>query len=199
MGFRAIGQGRSVFIRFDSVFVDSKKTVSVLAVVCGATTPNGNLFCRKVAWFILAGPALFFMFSLTQQPHATLGTEFTGPDGRNMILLEPETWIGKEFPLISRLVEPEGSEVLLEGTWQVLLVQPDCSDCHLKLAELESRTPRPETVAIVVIPSRIDREIQQTSFPTFVLDRQNGWFVETPVAVKLVEGVCVEIGEGIEE
>jgi len=146
-----------------------------------------------VAWFVLAGSALFFMLSLTQQPHATLGTEFTGPDGRVMILLEPETWIGREFPLIARFVEPEGSEILLEGAWQVLLVQPDCSECHLKLAELESRTQRPENVAIVVIPSRVDREIQQTSFPTFVLDRRNGWFVETPVVVKLVDGICVEI------
>jgi len=150
-----------------------------------------------VAWLILAGPALFFMLSLKQQPHATLGTEFTGPDGRVMILLEPETWIGKEFPLISRFVEPEGSEVLLTGTWQVLLVQPDCSDCHLKLAKLEARTQRPENVAIVVIPSRVDREIQQTSFPTFVLDRRNGGFVTTPVVVKLVAGICVEIGERI--
>jgi hypothetical protein len=147
-----------------------------------------------VAWTCLAGPALFFMLSLKQQPHATLGTEFTGPDGRVMILLEPESWIGKEFPLITRFVEPEGSDVLLSGTWQVLLVQPDCPECHQKMAELEAT--RPENVAIVVIPSRSGNEMLQTSFPAFVLDRRNGWFAETPVVVKLVEGVCVEVGEG---
>jgi len=150
-----------------------------------------------VAWLVLAGPALLFMLSLKSQPHATLGTQFTAPDGRVMILLEPEKWIGKEFPLISRFVEPEGSEVLLTGTWQVLLVQPDCSECHQKMTELESHTPRPENVAIVVIPSRSGDKILQTSFPTFVLDRKNDWFVTTPVVVKLVDGICVEIGEGI--
>ena len=148
-----------------------------------------------VAWFVLGGFALVAMLSLKSQPHATLGTEFIGPDGRSMILLEPESWIGKEFPLISRFVEPEGSEVLLEGTWQVLLVQPDCSDCHETLAELEEK--KPENVAIVVIPSRVGKESQQTSFPTFVLDGRNEWFVETPRVVKLNGGVCVTVEKQI--
>jgi len=144
-----------------------------------------------VAWFVLAGPALFFMLSLKQQPHATLGTQFTAPDGTRMILLEPDTWIGKEFPLISQFVEPEGSEILLSGTWQVLLVQPDCRDCEQMMEELEER--KPENVAIVVIPSGSGKKILQTSFPTFVLDRQNGWFASTPCVVKLDAGVCVAI------
>ena len=146
-----------------------------------------------VAWLVLAGPALFFMLSLKQQPHATFGTEFTGPDGRSMILLEPETWIGKEFPLISRFAQPEGSEILQEGLWQVLLVQPDCSDCAKKIAELEEK--RLENVAIVVVPSGSGAKVLQTSFPTFVLDRRNGWFAETPCAVRLVDGVCVAVGK----
>ena len=144
-----------------------------------------------VVWVILAGPALFFMLSLKQQPHATLGTEFTGPDGRRMILLEPETWIGKEFPLISRFAEPEGAEVLLQGTWSVLLVQPDCPECVQKIAELEEK--KPENIAIVVIPSRGGERVLRTSFPTFVLDGENGWFATTPRVIELSEGVCVTV------
>jgi len=150
-----------------------------------------------VAWLVLAGPAFFFMLSLKQQPHATLGTEFTGPDGRSMILLEPETWIDKEFPLISRFVESEGAEVLLTGTWSVLLVQPDCSDCAQMLEELDAK--KPENVAIVVIPSGSGKKVLQTPFSTFVLDMKNGWFVTTPVVVRLVDGVCVEIGKEMAE
>ena len=59
-----------------------------------------------ITWILLSVPLLLAMLSLKEQPHATLGTVFTGPDGRRMILLEPETWIGKEFPLISRFAEP---------------------------------------------------------------------------------------------
>jgi len=80
-----------------------------------------------LAWLVLAGPALVAMLSLKQHPHITLGTEFTSPDGRNMILLEPETWIGQEFPLISRFVQPNDSEILKQGTWNVLLAQGHAS------------------------------------------------------------------------
>jgi hypothetical protein len=150
-----------------------------------------------IVWLVLAGPALFFMLSLKQQPHATLGTEFTGPDGRKMILLEPETWIGKEFPLFARFVQPEGSDMLRQGTWLVLLVQPDCSDCKQMMAELEEK--KIENVAIVVIPSRTGERIPQTAFPIFVLDGQNDWFVTTPCVVRLEEGRCVEVGERMKE
>ena len=146
-----------------------------------------------VAWLVLAGLALFFMLSLKQQPHATLGTEFTGPDGRAMILLEPEMWIGKDFPLVSRFVEPEGSEILQQGTWHVLLVQPDCTDCAQMMAELEER--KLDNVVIVVIPSGSGEKVLQTSFPTFVLDRAHDWFVTTPCVIKLSEGRCIKIGE----
>jgi len=150
-----------------------------------------------VVWLVLAVPALYAMLSLKQQPHTTLGTEFTGLDGRRMILLEPETWIDKEFPLISRFAESEGSEALRQGTWLVLLVQPDCPDCKQKMKGLEETET--ENVAIVVIASHGGEKELQTSFPTFVLDRQNGWFAETPVVVKLSDGICVAVGEQIEK
>jgi len=166
--------------RLDWTFppIDRKKVLAVL-----------------VAWLVLGGLALIAMLSLKSQPHATLGTAFTLPDGTKMILLEPESWIGKEFPLIARFAEPEGSEVLLEGMWQLLLVQPDCSDCHQMMAELEVQ--KPERVAIVVIPSGSGRKVLQTSFPSFILHGGNDWFVETPVVIELSDGICIEIRDRI--
>jgi len=146
-----------------------------------------------VTWLVLAGLALFAILSLKQSPHATLGTEFTGPDGRKMILLEPESWIGKEFPLVSRFVQQEGSEILQQGTWSVLLVQPDCQDCKQMIKEWEEK--KAKNVAIVVISSRPNDKMPDTAFPAFWLDRQNDWFVSTPCIVKLSEGVCVAIEE----
>ena len=143
-----------------------------------------------VAWFILAGPALFFMLSLKQQP-SILGTEYIPIDRRTAIMLEPTSWIDKKFPLISRFAEPEGSEILLTGTWSVILVQPGCSECEQMLAELEEE--KPENTAIVVIPSGNMEDVKQTAFPTFVLDERSDWFVLTPVMIKLVDGICVEI------
>ena len=145
-----------------------------------------------VAWLLLAVPTLFLMFSHKEQPHATLGTEFIGADGRKIILLDPESWIGKEFPLISRFTEPKGSEVLLQGTWSVLLVQPDCTECKQKMAELEANNI--ENVAIVVIPFRSNETAVRASFPVFVLDRQNDWLANTPYMIKLEKGVSVALG-----
>jgi hypothetical protein len=82
-----------------------------------------------IAWIFLAGVALFAMLSLKEQPHETLGTIFTRTDGTRTILLEPETWIDKEFPLFARFVKPKDADVLRQGTWIILLVQPGCEGC----------------------------------------------------------------------
>jgi hypothetical protein len=156
-----------------------------------------KLVAVLIAWLVLVGPALFAMLSLKQQPHATLGTEFTGADGKKMILLEPETWIGQEFPLFSRFFQPDGSEILKQGTWNVLLVQTDCPKCQEMKAELEAHNA--ENIALVVVPSRSNERIPDSPFPVFVLDSLSGWFVTTPCVVKLVDGICFAVSESIEE
>ncbi len=129
-------------------------------------------------WLLLAGPALFAMLSLKQTAHASLGTEFTGPDGKPMILLEPETWIGKELPLISRFIQPNDSDQLKQGEWNLLLIHTDCPKCLQMLADLEAK--QAEGVAIVVVPFHANERPPQTPFPLFTLDTQNAWFVTTP-------------------
>jgi hypothetical protein len=135
------------------------------------------------------------MLSLKQQPHAMLGTEFIGPSGKKMILLEPETWIGQELPLISRFVQPNDSEILKQGTWNVLLAQSDCPKCQEMKAELEVRNAK--GIAIIMIPSRANEKVPDTHFPVFMLDNQNDWFVMTPCVVRLVDGVCVAVGDSV--
>jgi len=156
-----------------------------------------NVAAVLVIWLMLAVPALFAMLSLKRQPHATLGTELEGFDGKKMILLEPETWIGKEFPLFLRFAQSDGIEVLQQGTWNVLLIHTDCPDCKKMMAGLEEK--KPENVAIVVIPSRPNETMPDTSFPIFRLDTQNGWFISTPSVVKLTDGICVATGESVIE
>jgi hypothetical protein len=76
-----------------------------------STSDRKKLTIVLAVWFFLTIPVLFAMLSLKQQVHAMLGTEFTGSDNR-MIQLEPENWIGKEFPLASRFVQPANYEML---------------------------------------------------------------------------------------
>jgi hypothetical protein len=144
-------------------------------------------------WFFLAVPTLFVMFSLKRQVHATLGTEFTGPDGNRMILLEPENWIGKEFPLASRFVQPADYEMLKQGEWSVILIHADCPKCLQLLSEMNGQINK--NVAIIEIPSGSNSKVPKTDFPYFKLDENNGWFVTTPFVVKLSDWICVSANE----
>lgn len=156
-----------------------------------------KLITALVAWLVLAGPALYAMFSLKQQVHATLGTEFIGPDGNPMILLEPETWIGKELPLLSHFIQPNNSDQLKQGKWNLLLIHTDCPQCRQMMADLEAK--QADQIAVVVVPSHPNERNPRTPFPLFTLDTKNAWFVTTPCVVKLSDGVCVATGDSIVE
>ena len=114
-----------------------------------------------------------------------------------MILLKPEDWIGKEFPLFARFAATEGSEVLRQGTWNILIVQPVCEDCKEMMAELEEK--KAERIALVVVPSRPNDRVPDTPFPTFWLDSENSWFVSTPCVVTISGGICMKIGNQVGE
>ena len=103
----------------------------------------------------------------------------------------------KYTPLDNQLLEPEGSEVLRQGTWNILIVQPDCEDCKEMMAKLEEK--KAERIALVVVPSRPNDRIPDTFFPTFWLDRENSWFVSTPCVVTISDGICTKIGNQIGE
>ena len=148
-------------------------------------------------WLVLAVPTLFFMLSLKEQPHATLGTEFVRPDAKRMIHLEPEKWIGKEFPLFPYFAEFHKGDFLKQGDWDLLLIHTDCLECAKMMEELEEK--KPKNVAIVIIPSRVGDEIPQASSPTFVLDDKIDWYAKTPCVIRLSEGICVSTGEQVGE
>lgn len=154
-----------------------------------------KLIAVLLGWIVLAGPALWAMLSLKQDAHATLGTMFTSSDGRARIVLEPESWIEKELPLFTRFTQQNDHEMLKVGTWHILLVHVDCSKCAQMLSDLKEQQTK--GVAIVVIPSDFQNDPPQTSFPTFILDRENDWFITTPYVVTIKDGICISAGENL--
>jgi hypothetical protein len=145
----------------------------------------------SVIWFILAGTSLFFMLSLKESSHATLGTILEGFGDKSIMRLAPELWKDKIFPLSSRFIMPNDSDILLKGMWTVLLIHTDCKRCLQLMKDLEEQNT--ERVVIVVVPSQPNEEIPDTDFPIFVLDNNNDWFAETPCIIRLNDGVCVEV------
>ena len=89
-----------------------------------------------VVWLVLAGLALFFMLSLKQQPHATLGTEFVGADGRITIMLEPNTWVGQRLPLWDH-VDVVSRQLLETGEWNIVISRKQCEECKRLIAAIE--------------------------------------------------------------
>ncbi|MDR2755016.1 MAG: hypothetical protein LBC20_04860 [Planctomycetaceae bacterium] len=151
-----------------------------------------KLIIVLIVWFVLGIPSLLAMLSL-KQFQVTLGTEMTSADGRKKIVLEPEKWIGKEFPLAVRFEQPADSELLKQKKWTIVLIHADCPKCRKLIADMESRNAT--KVALIDIPSREPAVLPKTSFPVFKLDENNDWFVPTPYIIEISDGICISVNE----
>ncbi|MDR1385975.1 MAG: hypothetical protein LBJ67_19295 [Planctomycetaceae bacterium] len=128
-----------------------------------------------------------------KQVHAILGTEITASDGKKKIVLEPETWKNKEFPLIERFIQPADGERLKQGTWTMILIHSDCPQCRKLISDMEDQNS--SNIALIEVPSSSTEDLPKTSFPIFKLDENNEWFVITPCIIVTTDGICVSVTE----
>jgi hypothetical protein len=151
-----------------------------------------KLFVIAIIWIILTVPVLLTIFSL-KQVQVTLGTEMTTPNGKKKIILEPETWKDKKFPLIAHFTQPADGEILKQGTWKIILIHTDCPNCRKLISEMENQNTT--NIALIEIPSPATEylSISKISFPVFKLDKNNEWFAVTPCVIVLVDGICTSI------
>lgn len=120
---------------------------------------------------------------------ASLGdAAFSGADG--LIVLEPETWIGKTFPLTSYL-SPEIS--LHEGRWTILIHHHDCPHCQEAVPQYERLAIADKDRHIVLIETPPHGEIALTKQGALRtrLSEDREWFVQTPVEIQVDDGVVV--------
>jgi hypothetical protein len=123
------------------------------------------------------------------------------------VILEPEKWAGKRFPLIPFIENTPGTlqagqrplrERLAEGSWAVLLYHHDCPKCRETIPQYEklalesaadSTAPR---VALVEVPPYGDaKSLTLPAHVPYALGRLNDekeWFVETPATIGLISG-----------
>jgi|WetSurMetagenome_2_1015567.scaffolds.fasta_scaffold09763_2 hypothetical protein len=121
------------------------------------------------------------------------------------VVLEPETWIGKPFPL-ARYVEGAGD--IGKGRWTVVLYRHDCPHCQEKVPELQRQAR--EAGLLNGIPSVAMIELPPYAPPDKALvapdsgclagrvSNVRNWFVETPVVLTLADGrvTTIQVGEG---
>jgi hypothetical protein len=111
-----------------------------------------------------------------------------------LVVLEPEKWVGKRFPLLSHIDSPEPLDA---GQWVILLYHHDCPACQ----ELVPRFPQfarrlgngdERRIALVEMPSYAEAQHLRTPprspYVRARLRNSHDWFAETPVAINVWDG-----------
>ncbi|BBO34282.1 MauE/DoxX family redox-associated membrane protein [Lacipirellula parvula] len=126
------------------------------------------------------------MISSASSSHedATIG------DTSGLVVLEPGTWIGKPFPLMSHLspVVP-----LHEGRWTILIHHHDCPRCQEAVPQYErlAEAGNDRRIALVETPPYGEIALSEQGALRTRLSEDHEWFVQTPVEIQIDAGVVV--------
>jgi thiol-disulfide isomerase/thioredoxin len=113
-----------------------------------------------------------------------------------IVLLEPETWIGKSFPLLDYT---DIGAKLKEGEWLALLYHHDCPKCQDAMKQLKAVANQADglRVALIEMPPYGKTPGDIGAPELFVMSRLlavKDWFAQTPVLLVLSEGQVVRVG-----
>lgn len=119
---------------------------------------------------------------------SSLGDAFSDADG--LIVLEPETWIGKPFPLASYL---SPKVALHEGRWTILIHHHDCPHCQEAVPQYERLAAMGNNRRIVLVetPPYGEMALMEQGAPRSRLSYDREWFVQTPVEIQIDDEVVV--------
>lgn len=146
---------------------------------------------------------------------ASVQTAIIAKDGAilgnsRFVVLEPQKWIGKRFPLLAHI---DIGEQLSQGNWIVVLYDIRCSHCravmptYLRMAQRWSEQPDSPRLALVEIPKRPLQPNVQGAPSTSTdcnwgrLSSATEWFAQTPVEIQMSGGTvtyATNRGEGLE-
>lgn len=116
----------------------------------------------------------------------------------NLVLLEPDKWIGMQFPLLDHL---DIDADLSMGSWTVLLIHDGCPVCRDVMLQLEEALRAGADVPLIALISldhtsgnEITDRLCDLGCALGQLPPDKEWFATTPVRVHLVDGTCIEAG-----
>lgn len=118
------------------------------------------------------------------------------------VVLQPEAWVGKRFPLTKHididlgtprpLGERGRGEGLSHGHWIVVFHRHGCPLCAELISAIGARTSNTEQIALVEVPP-----YGETHLPPGVragrLSESHRWFIETPHVVRLRDGIVTAV------
>lgn len=130
------------------------------------------------------------IFSSTNPRTSIFGGALTA-SREEIIVLEPDKWIGQQFPLIRYI----GVDVS-RGDWILLFHNHDCRECQLAVSAYKeaARLDSEINLAIVEVPPYdIEDFIVTTSANCHFgrLNKEKEWFIETPQELQLSDGIVI--------
>jgi hypothetical protein len=156
-----------------------------------------KLFVALIIGIVLSVPILFAMLSFKQQTHATLGTEFIGADGTVTMMLEPEKWIGKEFPLWNYV--DEKAQSIKQGNWIIVIGRKQCEECQRIIEKLTAKNSN--SLALLELDDGLAHTEHQLLPPSVsvqgTLKIDPNWIILTPCLIQCQDGICVAVGENV--
>lgn len=154
-----------------------------------------------LAWLCVGFPAAVAMGKY--QP-AILAEDGIILGNDNLVIIEPEKWTGKRFPLLPFIEDTPGQlkpgerplrERLAEGNWIVVLYHHDCPECQKAMPKYEdmarrmAQDPTAPRVALIEVPpygNANSLKLSSEAPCTYGgLSDEKEWFVETPVGLVL--------------
>ncbi|HUO11028.1 MAG TPA: MauE/DoxX family redox-associated membrane protein [Phycisphaerae bacterium] len=153
---------------------------------------------RIVGALVVGGSAAMAMPAIAYHFHPAAASGEAVTDASGLIVLEPEKWVGKPFPLATKIVT---QKTITQGVCRIVLFHSDCPDCQRLMPQIEqtARTKGVRTVLVEIPP--VAPPGQSIVPPATVceigtLDSSKEWFATTPVIIDLADGQVVRQQSG---
>jgi hypothetical protein len=143
-----------------------------------------NLFWRYVIATSLATAAILSVILIRHAFQRTAVARGFLYSVANMVVLEPETWIGQRLP-IAEYIDVDISH----GEWIVLVHRHDCEACQEMVPKYEQRAALGEKIALVEAPPYGKFKNREGSCSYGRLNEDHEWFIQTPVELRLYNGI----------
>jgi len=128
--------------------------------------------------------------------HATLTQAGTIVGDGKLVILEPETWIGKPLPIATHI---DIGDQLLEGEWILVLFHHDCPECQEALPQYEQLAQEGgrKRIAVVEVPPYGKKANHTVASVYGRLSDKREWFVQAPVEIFVKNGIVEASSTGL--
>ena len=158
---------------------------------------RGQLACILGISLLVALPAALVMASYQAATLDEAGDIFGDSE---FVVLEPEKWVGKPFPLLKYI---DISDQLAEGEWIVVLYHHECPSCQDALPKYEQLrrgsavAAEKASVALVEMPPYGSPEhgvvLHGSRCLQGRLSDAKEWFIKTPVTISVNRGIVKKL------